>query len=706
MVAGSKEMVDNERVVKTLCKMCYLQCGIDVYVRDGKIVKVAGMKEHPLNKGEICIKAEQAIPWVYSENRLRYPIKKQNGEWQRISWDEALHIMADKLKEAKQKHGDTSLIYITGDPTGMSGPCGSLLGHRFCDIYGTPYRSAVDAICYIIRGKAAMCTTGKFNIPDGENARCIILWGHNPHSSMLADIKTTGTALAKGAKLIVIDPRKIDFARNADIHVQPRPGTDAALALGLVNVIINEKLYDREFVEQWTHGFDKLAERAAEYPPERVEKITWVPAEQIRQIARMFASIKPACIIQGTNTLDQQASGFQVNRLFVILQSITGNIDIPGGYIRVSGNLRLNPTRIKEKVESLKLIGAEQYPIMHQVGKLVFGQMQSMEWPDAVLLGEPPITVGIVQGSNPAVTWPNTTKVRQALEKLEFLVVMDMFMTETAKMADLILPAATFFETTDLSYASGRLSGAPWVMLRKQAIEPLGESWPDWKLWFELGQIMGFGEYFPWKSLDEYLEYLLEPMASLGVSLKGLRDEHPEGVAYGAKEYGDYGRGFQTRTKKIELYSETLKDMGYDPLPYYEENPETPVSDPELAKEYPVVLTTGARIAEYWHSMYRDVAELHRTSPDALAEIHYDTAKKYGIKDGDMMSIETKRGRMEIKAKATKDVVQGVVVVPHGWADHNVNYLTDNKHADPVTGYPVLKGILCRIGRVDGPVQM
>jgi anaerobic selenocysteine-containing dehydrogenase len=698
MVKSSTALPDNDRVVKTLCKMCYLQCGIDVYVKDGKIVKVSGMVEHPLNQGEICIKAEQAIDYVYSEDRLKYPVKKENGQWKQISWDEALDTIVAKLRKAKEKFGDSSLIYIYGDPTGMVGPCGALLGQRFCDVYGTPYRSGVDSICYVIRGKAALCTVGKFNSPDAENANCIILWGHNPHNSLFAFARLIDNAMANGAKLIVIDPRRTVFAKRADIHIQPRPGTDCALGLAILNTIISEGLYDKEFVAKWTHGFDELAERVKEYPPEEVERITWVPAETIREIARMFAANKPACIVQGTNTLDQQASGFQNSRIILILQAITGNIDIPGGSIRVSGAVRMSPTRLMEKVQSLKLMGAEEYPVAYGMGGMVFGEAQSMEWPDVVLSGKPRISVGIVQGANPVVTWPNSNKVRQALEKLELLVVMDLFMTATTEMADIVLPASSFFETTEISHSASRLANAPYVIMRKQVIEPLWESWPDWKFWFELAKRMGYEEYFPWKGLDEYLDYLMKPMEPTGITINKLTQENPEGVVYGAKEYGEYQeKAFRTPTGKVELYSEMLKELGYDPLPYYTENPESPISAPELAKEYPLILTSGARMKEFWHSMFRQLPELSRKAPEALAEIHPDTAREYGVSDGDMMVVETTRGKMEIRAKATEDIMRGVVCIPHGWAKSNVNLLTDNKHADPISGYPALKGELCRI---------
>jgi anaerobic selenocysteine-containing dehydrogenase len=309
-----------------------------------------------------------------------------------------------------------------------------------------------------------------------------LLWGHNPHASIPPEVRRIENAIRKGAKLIVIDPRRISFAKKADIHVQPRPGTDGALALAMLNTIITESLYDREFVEKWTVGFEKLAEHVKKYPAEEVERITQVPASTTKEIARTYAKTKPACIVPGTNTLDQQASGFQNTRAIAALESITGNIDVPGGSIRVSGKLRWKQVRLPDKLKDLKLIGAEKYPISYRMADRIFGGMQSMEWPDIVLTGKPyPIKTGIVAGANPAIVWPNSHKVRQALEKLDFFVVLDIFMTETAEMADIVLPAATFLERTDISAMGGDILNAPYVILRKPVMEPLWESWPDWK---------------------------------------------------------------------------------------------------------------------------------------------------------------------------------------------------------------------------------
>lgn len=683
------------RVVKTSCGMCYLQCGIDVYVEGGKIVKVEGMSEHPSNRGAICVKGRHAVDYVYSDDRLKYPMKRENGDWKRISWEEALDTIATKLRESKERYGATSFGVFAGDPVGLQERVGWDMIWRFCDVYGTPNRFMDGNICANIRFRAHFVTFGKIMSADIENSKCIILWGGNPHKSTPVHVSRYNTAIERGAKLIVIDPRRTPFAKRADIHVQPRPGTDGALALAMLNTIIAEGLYDREFVENWTVGFDRLAEHVKEYPAEEAERITWVAAEDIRRIARIYATTKPACIRQAVNALDQCACGFHNSRSLSILQAITGNIDTPGGWARAAGGVHQRDARLPQMMGGMKLTGGDKYPLWHEAGGRVINEGGMVDWPNLVLDGEPYLVKTMfAAGANPLVSWPNSTRVRQALEKLDFFVVMDVFMTPTAEMADIVLPACTFLERLNTCNIP-QMECIPTVSLCKPVIEPLWESWSDCKFWLELARRMGYDDYLPWKDDEEALDYFLEPS---GLTVKYLRDEHPTGVICGDVMYDEYKqRGLRTPSRKVELYSEELKKLGYDPLPTYKEPPESPISTPELAKEYPLVLTTGARELEYFHSQHRNIAGLRRRNPEPRAEIHVDTGRKYGVSDGDLMMVATKRGSIEVKARVTEDIIPDVVCLGH-WPAYE-NLLTDDTPADPISGYPAFKGLLCRIWR-------
>jgi len=667
---------------------------MNVYLEDDKVVRVEGMPEHPVNLGKLCPKGAAAIEYVYSPDRLKYPLKKVNGQWQRISWDEALDTIAAKLIDIREKHGARALAVCVGMVILLSGPPGYSLYRRFCDVYGTPNYFSVDSMCFGPHQIAYIMTYGNFPVGDINNAKCVILWGHNPDASQPMMARQVNRAMGKGAQLIVIDPRRIISAKKADIHIQVRPGTDCALALGMLNVIISENLYDADFVNNWTTGFDKLVEHVKPFTPEEVERTTLVPAETIRRAARLYATTKPASIIQGVNSLDQTTSGFQNARVVAILQAVTGNVDIPGGFV-VSPGLHLNPSRLPDMLEE-KAFAEEQYPLAYQIWGRLIGEGQGMILHDALLTGQPySIKAMIVQGSNPLLSWPNSNKLREALGKLDFLVVMSVFMSETAQLADIVLPACTFMEKEDLINSYRDIYGIPYVMLRKKVLQ-FEEARSDAEFWLELAKRVGYGEYFPWKDAGEFLDYVLEPA---GLSTRQLREEMPGGVQYGSIKYDKYKEkgGFRTPSGKVEIYSETMKDLGYDPLPTYREPLESSVNTPDLAKDYPVILTTGSRLLGKLHSQLNNMPKLRKLAPEPLAELHPDTARKYGINDGETIIVENSRGSIEIKAKVTKDIMPEVVNIPHGWSEANVNVLTLEQPGDPVSGVPNCKALLCRI---------
>jgi len=493
------------------------------------------------------------------------------------------------------------------------------------------------------------------------------------------------------SQLIVIDPKRIPMAKRG-IHIQIRPGTDCALALGMLNVIISEGLYDKEFVEKYTLGFDKLAEHVKQYPVEKVEEITWVPAEDIKNIARIFATTKPASIVPGTCSIDQHVNGFQNNRVLAFLQIVTGNIDVPGGWVTVPF-IRLGDLRVMEISEP---IGAEEHPLFRRFWGRTSPYGQQMLFADAVLKGEPyPIKALIVNGGNPAITLPDSERIKQAMKKLDFMVVMDLFMTETAELADIVLPACSFLEKSGVGYVYGVTTSIPYALLRKKVIEPIGESWPDWKIWTEIGRRMGYEEFFPWKTEEEVIDFFLKPS---GLTREQLDREHPEGAFYDKKKY-EIGK-FRTPSGKIEIYSETLAENGYDPLPVHIEPSQSPVSTPELASKFPLILTTGARILQYTHTQFRNVPALRQAAPEPIAEIHPDTAGRHGIADGDMMTVETVKGQIALRATTKEDLAPGIVSIPHGWSEANANMLTELEPRDPITGYTQLKALLCRIKKI------
>ena len=683
-------MVDpRSKWVATDCTICYHSCGMNVLVENGRIKKVEGLKDHPLNRGQLCPKGEKAIELVYHPDRLKYPLKRVKGQWERISWDTALSEIAEKLQGLKKEFGPEVLSIFSGS-IGVENLEMMEMAQRFKGAFGSPNFISVEGICYRMRIRARQMTFGKYPVEEMD-AKLYVLWGHNPEQSDFPLSLALQENLAKGAKLVVIDPKKIPLAKKAEMYLPIRPGTDGALALAMMHVIIKEILYDEDFVKRWTSGFDKLVPHVERYTPEWAEKITRIPAPDIRKLARLYATAESASIFQGTNTQDQTANGTQNSRAFAILQTITGNINNPGGWV-ISPRLTLTGLGLSTERTP---IGADDYPLFYEIWgrKSPYGQVVC--FPDSV---PEVIRALIVTGGNPAVSLPDSNAFREAMKKLDLLVVLDLFMTETAELAHYVLPGCTHLEKNGLAYSYNVCHGMPYLMLRKKAIEPVHESRSEFRFWKKLAKKMGFGEVFPWETDEEVVELELKPS---GLSYKELKEEKVAGAYYMEKKYGMEGyetKGFSTPSKTIEIYSEAFEKQGFDPLPTYREPDQSPLGDPKLFKKYPLILTTGARNVYYTHTQHRNIQGLREKNPEPYAEINPKTAKPYGIRNGDPITVESNRGEIHVKALLTEDMMEGVVSIPHGWPrEANVNLLTDVHCREPIMGYPQMKSQLCLI---------
>lgn len=677
--------------IATDCTICYHSCGMKVLVEDGRITKVEGLSEHPLNKGKLCPKGEGAIDFVYHPDRLKYPQKRVNGHWVRVTWDDALAEIADKLQRLKDQFGPEVLSIFSGS-IGVENLEMMEMAQRFKGAFGTPNFISVEGICYRMRIRSRQITFGKYPVEEMDTG-LYVLWGHNPEHSDFPLQLALEENLKKGSKLVVIDPKRIALAKKAEMYLPIRPGTDGALALALMHVIIKEDLYDKDFVERWTHGFEKLVSHVQPYTPEWAEGITWVPAEDIRKLARLYAGAESASIFQGTNTQDQTANGTQNSRAFSILQIITGNINNRGGWV-ISPRLRL--TGIGLPVDATP-IGAEDYRLFYEIWgrKSPYGQVVC--FPDSV---PDPIRALIVTGGNPVISMPDSNAFRKALKKLDLLVVHELFMTETAELANFVLPACTHLEKNGLAYSYNVCHGLPYLMLRKKAIEPLYESWSEFRFWTELAKKMGMGELFPWQTDEEVIELELKPS---GLSYRELKEDKVAGAFYMEKQYGMEAyevRGFATPSKMLEIYSDTMEKEGFDPLPTYLEPEQSPLGDSEMVSKYPLILTTGARNLYFTHGQHRNVKALREKSPEPFAEMHPQTARRFNIEEGDPIIVESNRGRIKVKALVTEDMREGVVSIPHGWpGEANVNILTDVHCREPIMGYPQMKSQLCSISK-------
>ena len=562
-------------VIKTVCGMCGADnCGLDVHVENGRILNITGMREHPVNRGQLCPQARAAIEMTYDPCRLRYPLRRRGDAWERVTWDDALDLIAARLLRLKEAEGPQALAVYQGRALLQ------FLSHgwpqRFLNLYGSPNLVRNDHMCAYPSAVAEKLTYGAttvFGFEPGE-VNCLLLWGANPATSHIPFLwRDVLAARRRGCKLIVVDPRRTRPAAQADIYAPVRPGADLALALGLINVIVAEGLYDAGFVARWTTGFDALAERVAEYTPRCVAAITGVAEETIQTIARTYAGSRPAHLDAG-NALEHHSNSGQTLRAIMILRAITGNLDVPGGHMLLSP-LPLADVSLRElRPAGLHPLGADRYPVF--VGYAGFVPGGALV--DAILDQTPyPVRAMILGGGNPALTWPNSDRLRAALDRLDFVVAMDLYLTATAEHADIVLPAAGPLEQTQLITRPGPYGTdkANWYLtLRRPAVDP-EERRSDWWFWAELARRLGYGDHYPWAGEREAIDYQLRP---LGLSADDL-DAHPSGLYYGSpippRHYEQGGLG--TPTGKVELHSAVLAANGYDPLPGYEEPAESPI---------------------------------------------------------------------------------------------------------------------------------
>lgn len=730
-------------VKQVACFFCHNNCNLLATVEGNQVVKVEG-NPRAWNRGYCCERAKFAVNWLYHPDMLKHPLKREGergeGKWRRISWDEALDEIADKLKELKDKHGPECLAFAEGTyRTDMY-----WARVRFANLFGNPQNVArPGTICYLNTMAIDCCIFGMpiFQRPSPRKSNCIVLWGANPPESQSAGLmwNTIRESMAREPrpKLIVVDPRFTEAARNADLWLPVRPGADVALALAWMNVIIGEGLYDFEFVDKWCHGFERLKEYVKEFPPEKVSSITWIDKEKIIQAARMFAQNKPSCIVWGV-TFDQLGlNATAANHCRALLIAITGNVDVPGGHLlyeptEPKGFVRTSELELNEKLpfeQRRKLLGGDRFKIMSWIGweiysasfKRKFGvslhshsfiaASAPLVW-RAILEGKPyPVKALITWHSNPLAWAPNTRLVYKALksENLELHVVLDYWKTPTAMLADYLLPVATWLERPLCSIAEGEQD---FLKGGERAIQPLGERRSDFEFFRELGIRLGQIDYWPWRTDEEVIEYRIRPM---GLTLEDWKKKPWTDIPKtGFRRYERWG-GFPTPTGKVELYSTIFEQLGYPPLPRYEEPPESPRRTPGLLKEFPLILITGYRFRPMYHSEHRQMGigmrEMH---PDPIVEIHANTARDLGIRDGDWVWIETRRGKIKQRARLTTGIDPRVVAIQHGWwfpekaaedpilygiFESNANVLTleELESLDPYVGGWCNRGLLCKV---------
>ena len=690
-------------VRKTICAICdpLSHCGIDAYIKDGTVVKVEGTKENPHSEGTLCSKGNASRQFIYHKDRIRTPLVRKgdraSGHFVPISWKEALDVIASRFLKIKEESGPESVVFFAGYPKWMR-PFLKRLAHSF----GSPNYCTESSTCFRASFMACALTYGAMGPADITRSKCLLVWSTNPFYSNTTLARGILNARERGLKIIDVGPLITPFTAHADIHLRIRPGTSGALALSMANVIIEEGLYDHEFVQNYSLGFEEYRAYAAQFPPNVAEEITGVPAARIIEAARLYATTKPASMMNSASPTTHHTNGLQNHRAIVMLVGLTGNYDVAGGnpvvppaylYQQSPGMVTREPEfeHPRPWEEMAPRIGQDVHPAWCRC----VPEAQAMYLPFQIQSGKPyPVRAMLGFGLNYRM-WPGQDFMEQSLKKLDFLVDVDFFMTDTARLADLILPACTSFERSELKFYPQQ-----YVIWTEPVIRPLWESRSDADIIFDLAERMVPDDALMQKGYEACIDWMLEPTKLTVEELK----KHPGGLAVKnlkAPPFQKYKKnGFATPSKKMEFTSTILAETGYDPLPIYNEPKLSPQSTPEVAKAFPLILTTGARLPMYVHSRTFRLDWTRSLRPDPMVDMNPQDAQARGIAQDDWVSLATPRNSMKVKANLTEMVPPGVVNMYHDYPEASVNLLVEPDYRDPISGFPGFKSLLCEVKKV------
>lgn len=667
---------------------CHDGCGVKIYTdkETGKFIKLEGDEANPYNQGRLCARCIAMPEAVYHPDRLLYPMKRDykdrgKDKWERISWDEAYDTIYEKFNEIKAKYGAKTVIFSMGTGRGTQSYLCRMM-YAFGSVQYAYFLSGNS--CYIPRVAATTVATGCYQCPDLSEyfidrydhegwvpPKNIFIWGNNP---LIANADGNlghwvVDCMKRGSKLVVIDPKLTWLAARAELWLQIRPGTDAALALGMAKVIIEEDLYDHEFVSNWCYGFEQYYEATKEYTPERVEELTWIPAEKVVKAAHLMAE-KPSCVQWGL-AIDQTMECIASSHSIVNLWSICGQTDIPGGMVTIhqpfnyQGFNPMDPAEVlPEWVIENERIGGAAYPAIKYSGVVV---TQSDMTIDQMLTHRPyKVRANWIYSTNPlsCTAQEPDTRMEEAYKNAEFNVVLDPFMTPTAMaVADIVLPICMCPER------NGVRGLYYYVQNINMGTEPMGESKSDCEICWELGRRWN-PDIWPGETYTEFLSFTLK---ETGWTFEECQKEnwiypeyHYEKFRKG-EQRADGKLGFNTPTGRIELYSTMFPMWGQKPVPTYGEPPYGPIGSPELMEKYPFVLTTGARQWASFHSEHRQIPHLRALHPWPEFLIHPDAAAELGIKQDDWCYLENDLGKVKLRANISYETDKRVINCDHAW---------------------------------------
>lgn len=686
-------------IKKTLCDICSpgIHCGIDAYVKDGKVIKIEGTKEHPMNRGLLCTKGLCNREYMYREDRIKTPLKRLGkrgeGKFKPISWEEAYSEIGGKLNKIKDEYGAKHVAFFTG-----YGKWYRPFLQRFASSFGSPNYGTESSSCSTSAQMAGNVATGRnFTMQDMENANTYLGWGFNPYYSKFLNSVNLSKLKEKGLKFIIVDPRITPTTQKiSDLHLRVKPGTDGALALGMANLFIEKDLIDKEYIEKHVHGFDEYKEYVKLFDLDTVNKITGVSKDDIVKAVEMLSK-GPFCINESAAPVVHHQNGFQNYRAMMSLSAITGNYDKIGGNIpkqdyfagKVGGFQTLEKEFVKEVLPKNinERIGGERFPLWNEM----VNQFQAMDLTRQIEEKTPyEIKALFCHGIN-ARMFPNSGRLFNALNTVDFFVNIDLFMTDASKYADILLPACTSFEREECkSYPGG------YITYTKKVIDTLYDSKSDVEILSDLANVMDIEDDFLKAGYEASIRHMFKGTC---VDVDELKESDLPLKCKDFKSYevGSYTmEGYDTSTSKFELKStiiEKYKDFGLDALPTYKEFNDD-------IDEYNYLLTSGARIPNALHSRLHDVKLSRILKNEASCDISSLDAKDLGIKNGDYIKITTKIGSLNVKVNVTDRVLYKNIHMYHGYREVDVNsIICDN--FDPYSGFPAYRSCKCKIEKVN-----
>lgn len=685
--------IEIKHTVCAICSPAY-NCGINAYVKDGKLLKVEGMDEHPRSKGGLCTKGLANRAFVYREDRVLTPLrrvgKRGEGKFEPISWEQAYDEIAEKLLKIREEYGPDAVAFFGGYNKWYRPWL-----RRFAHSFGTYNYGTESSTCMTAGWMAWKIAAGQLARPDMAHSDLFLGWAFNPYYSGYLNAQAAEIRKAEGMKFIVVDPRITPAVEKlADLHLRPYPGTDGALALCMGNVLIQKGWIDREFIEQYVSGFEEYAEYAKGFNESNVEQLTGVPYEQVLKACEMIHASKSMSIQENSAPIPHHKNGLQNYRAIMALAALTGNFDRTGGQVPAMHTFTHQiagfETREEEWMDATEpehlrpAVGEERFPLWFHTER----EMQTVDLARQILEEKPyPIKAVFGMGMNIRML-PEDDQVFRAVEKLDFFVQTELFMTDTARMADIVLPVCTSLERGELeTYPGG------YLWFTRPAIDRVGESRSDVEILQQLSKRMQLGDAELEAGYEANVNYMLEP---LGITVEQLKQSDVPVQLPGFTPYKPGTRlkeGLRTATGRFELYSQMIAshpEWGLDPLPTYCEPLDA--ADPE---QYPFRLCSGGRLPNALHSRLHKVAWLRSLRNEPAADISLEDAERLGIKEGDRIELYTPRGSITVCANPSCRIQKGVVFFYHGYSEADVNKLMDRNHVDPYSGFPAYNATRC-----------